>query len=88
MRQRVWAQLELYDQRARDRLGGVAGRAGRRRVDALDVERRPVAGRHPQFTAFPAGFRVVDAAFEPLGEEAHRIGHAQLDDLAADQRMQ
>src|SRR5437899_8805131 len=50
--------------------------------------RRAVARARPQRARFPAGIGVVNAAFEPLREKTHRIGHTQLDDLAADQRVQ
>jgi MFS transporter, AAHS family, 4-hydroxybenzoate transporter len=47
MREGVGAELEFDDERARRGLRRGAGRAGRRRVDALDVERRAVARGHP-----------------------------------------
>jgi len=43
MRQRVGAELEIDDERARQCCLGFAGGAGGRRVDAFDVERRAVA---------------------------------------------
>src|SRR5437899_8997064 len=49
--ERIGAQLEMHDQRAGQ---GLAGRAGTRRVDALDVHRRSVARGHPQSSALPA----------------------------------
>src|SRR5262249_2293141 len=80
--QRIGAQLEVHDQRARQ---GLARRSGARRVDAFDVHGRAVAGRHPQPPALPPGLRIVDAAVDALGEEAHRIRHAQLNDLSVGQ---
>ena len=53
---------------------------------ALHMERRAAAERRPQSAALPAGIGIVDAAVEALGVEAHRIGHAQDDELAVDQR--
>src|SRR5215471_10259630 len=88
MRQRIGAQLEVHDQRARQRLRGLAGGARGRGVDAFDMHRGAVAGGHPQTTALPASIGVVDAAVEALGKEAHRIRHAQLDHPAADQCME
>src|SRR5260370_12231666 len=52
------------------------------------MARRWVSRGHPEATAFPAGLRVVDAAVDPLGEKAHRIGDAQFDDLPANEGMQ
>ena len=34
----------------------------------------------------PAGIRIVDAPLHPLGEESHRVRHAQGDELAVHQR--
>jgi hypothetical protein len=54
-------------------------------IDALDVLRRAVArGRHraPFQPAFGPSLRPSSP-----GEEPHRIGHAQFDDLAADQHV-
>jgi hypothetical protein len=67
---------------------GFAGGAGGWGVDAFDVEGGAVARGHPQAAALPADIRVVDAAVDPLGEEPHRVGHAQFDNLAADQHAQ
>src|SRR2546427_6719724 len=83
--ERIRTQLEVHDQRAGQ---GLAGRAGTRRVDALDVHRRSVARGHPQSSALPAGLRIVDAAVHALGEEAHGIRNAQLDDLPVRQRVE
>ena len=80
--------LELDDQRARQGRLGLAGGAGGGSVDAFDVERRAVARGHPEAAPLPAGVLVVDAPVDPFGEEPHRVGDTQLDDLAADQRMQ
>src|SRR5260221_12426179 len=88
MREGVGAELELDDERARQGLWRRPWRARRRRVNALDMLRRAVTRSHPQRTALPAGLRVVDAAFEPLGEKAHRIGDAQFDEFAVHQRVQ
>ena len=48
----------------------------------------PIAGRHPEPLALPPGRRIIDAAVDSLGEEAHRIRNAQLDDLPKRQRVQ
>ena len=40
----------------------------------------------PQAAALPAGVRIVDAAIEALGIEAHRVGDAQHDHLAVLER--
>ena len=47
MRERIGAELELDDQRTRQGRRGLAGGAGGRRVDALDVLRRAVARARP-----------------------------------------
>src|SRR4029453_15257941 len=78
MRQRIRSKLEMHDERARQ---GLARRARARRVDALDVHGRAVAGSHPEPSPFPARIRIVDAAVDALGEEAHGVGDPQLDDL-------
>src|SRR5262249_39978865 len=83
--QRIRAQLEVHDERTGERL---ARRAGTRRVGAFDVHRRAVAGRHPQSPALPPGLRIIDATVDALGEKAHRIRHAQLDDLSIRQGVQ
>src|SRR5262245_54935325 len=85
VRQRGRGPLEIHDQRARQRL---ARRAWARRVDTFDVHRRAVAGRRPEPAALPSGLRIVDAAVDALGEEAHRVGDAQLDDLAVRERVE
>src|SRR5215472_12743995 len=79
---------EFDDERARQcRLCG-AERARRRRIDSLDMLRRAVARGGPQRAALPAGVRIVDAAFEPFAEKPHRIGYAQFDKMAVDERVQ
>ncbi len=88
MRERIGTQLELHDQRARQRCRRLARSAGGRRVDALDMLRRAVARGRPQGSPLPAGVRIVNAAFETFGEKAHRVGDAQFDNLATDQRVQ
>jgi hypothetical protein len=88
MRERVGAELEVDHERARQGRLGFAGGARSGRVDAFDVEGGAVARGHPQAAALPADIRVVDAAFEALLEGPHRVGHAQFDNLAADQRAQ
>src|SRR4051794_32588186 len=40
----------------------------------------------PQRASFPSTFRIVDASFRPFGKEAHRIRHAQGDELSVYQR--
>ena len=47
MRQRIGAELEFDDERARQGLGCGARGAGGRRVDAFDVERCAVTRGHP-----------------------------------------
>src|ERR1700730_10851010 len=74
-RQRVRADLELIDLR-------------RRSLAGLAMERRAVAVRRPERAALPAGVRIVDAAIDPLGEEAERIGDDHVDPLAVDERHQ
>src|SRR5262249_9952888 len=55
---------------------------------ALGVERRAVAIGRPQSPPLPAGIGVVDASVEAFGEEAHRIRHAELDELAVHEHVQ
>ena len=62
-----------------ERLGALA---------VLHQPRRAVAARAPQTAAFPAGFRIVDAAVEAFGVKAERIGHSQQNHLAVFQRDQ
>src|SRR5438445_7717926 len=85
VRGRFRPPLKAHDQRAGQRL---TGRARARCVDALDVHRRAVARGHPQPLALPAGFGIIDAAVHALGEESHRIGDAELDDLAVRERVE
>src|SRR2546426_11041041 len=85
MRERIGAQLEVHDQRAGQGLARSAGTGG---VDAFDMHGRSVARGHPQSPALPAGFRIVDAAVHALGEEAHRVRDAELDDLPIRQRVE
>src|SRR5579871_6611654 len=75
MRKRIGTELELDDLRQR----ALAG---------LAMERRAVAVRRPQGAALPAGVRVIDAAVDPLGEEAERIGDPHVDPLAVNERHQ
>ena len=88
MRKRIGAELELDDQGTRQCRRRLAGNAGRGGVDARDMLRRAIARARPQGAPLPAGVRIVDAAFEPFGEEPHRIGYAQFNKLAVDQRVQ
>src|SRR5881296_3222028 len=69
LRERIWAKLELHD-------------LARRPLATLDVERRPGAVGRPQPFALPASVRIIDAAVHPLGVEAHRIGNAQVHEMA------
>src|SRR3954447_24391339 len=71
--ERVGAELELHD---------LAGRA----FAGLQVEGRAVAVGGPEPAPLPARLRVVDAAVEPLGVKAHRVGDPQVHPLAADER--
>src|SRR5438034_5464513 len=52
------------------------------------MERRAVARGGPDATALPAGVRVVDAAVERLGVEAHGIWDHDVDHLAVLERDQ
>src|SRR5262245_31433358 len=52
------------------------------------MERGAVARGRPQFATLPTYVRVIDATLQTLGKEAHRVGHPQLEDSVADQRMQ
>src|SRR5213594_1730993 len=51
---------------------------------ALDVVRRAARIGRPHALALPAEARIIDAAIETLGVEAHWIGHAQGDELAVE----
>src|SRR4051812_10083251 len=73
MRERIRAQLKLYELR-------------RLALAAFAMEWRAVAGARPHATAFPAAIRVVDTAVDQLGEEAHGIGHDEVDHLAVLER--
>src|SRR6478672_13495082 len=55
---------------------------------AFEMERRAVAGGGPDAPAFPAGIGIIDAAVHALGEKAHRVRHAHLDELAIHQRVE
>src|SRR5262245_50269593 len=68
-RQRIGPQLEVRRQRLRA-------------LAAFDQPWRAVAVAAPQTPALPAGFRIVDAAVKPLGEEAGRKGTANRHNLA------
>src|SRR5262249_26244201 len=72
--QRIGPQLELHH---------LAGRA----LAAFDVIGRAARIGRPQTFAFPASIWIIDAAIETLGVEAHRIRHAQRDELAVHQRL-
>src|SRR5258708_16308294 len=54
----------------------------------LVVEHRAGPRRRPQALALPAGVGIVDAAIHVLGEEAERVGHPQVDELAVDDPQQ
>src|SRR5688500_3146492 len=64
----------------------------------VNLARRPLARFHvkwrtradggPQAAPLPARLRIVDAAVQPLGVEAERIGHANHDPLAVLEREQ
>ena len=73
--ERVGAQLEVRRQRLRA-------------LAPFNQPRRAVAVGRPQAAAFPAGFCIVDATVKPLGVEAKRIGHAQVQHLAVLERDQ
>src|ERR1700722_16942708 len=73
--ERIGAKLELHY-------------LGQGSLAALVVERRPVAIGGPQAAALPAGIGIVDAAIEALGEEAHGIGDAQLDEFSVQENVE
>src|SRR5688500_5537411 len=60
----------------------------RRARPRLHMERGARADRGPQASSLPSRGGVVDAAVHPLGEEAHRIGHAQYDPTPVVEREQ
>src|SRR6266516_685183 len=68
-RERIGAELELHD-------------SGPVLLAAFDVEHRPGGVGRPQRPSLPAGVRIVDTPFGPLGVEAHRIRNAQRDPFA------
>src|SRR3984957_16186373 len=55
---------------------------------AFAVEVSPGAGGRPHAATLPAGLRIVDPAVGVLGEEAERVGQADVDELAIDQSQQ
>jgi len=73
--ERVRAKLEVQD-------------LARRPFAAFDVKRCSGSVGRPQPLALPAGFRIVDPAVQPFGEEAARIGHANDDELPIRQGQQ
>src|SRR3954463_9514655 len=77
---------DSFCERVRPHLQLVDLRAVRRA--ALVVEHRARARHGPHALALPPGLRVVDAPVGQLGEEAHGIRHAKIDDLAVDHRHQ
>src|SRR5258706_16314689 len=64
-----------------DYLAGLALAAFKMRLRTSGILR-------PQTPALPAGVHVVDAPVEILGEEAHRIRHADRHKLAVDKRIE
>src|SRR5262245_45021423 len=66
-RQRVGAELEFQH------LAGLP-------LAAFDMIRRAAGVGRPDPAALPATIGIVNAPIEPLGMEAHRIGHAQRDE--------
>src|SRR5437867_9458157 len=52
---------------------------------AFEMEIGSAAIGRPQFLTFPPGIRIVDAAINILGEEAHRIRDREIDELAGHQ---
>src|SRR6266446_7136321 len=64
-----------------DDLAGLALAAFKMRLGTAGILR-------PQAPSLPTGAHVVDAPVEILGEEAHRIRHADRDPFAADERVQ
>src|SRR5579872_84356 len=67
--QRIRPQLELH---------GLAGCA----LAAFEVPRSARGIRGPESLALPAGFRIIDAAVQALGEEAHRVGNSHHQELS------
>src|SRR5437868_1515001 len=49
----------------------------RRALSSFHMEWRPRAHGRPEAASLPAGVRIIDAAVEPLGVEAHRIWDTQ-----------
>src|ERR1700742_3420265 len=72
VRKRVGTKLEPHRARAVRR-------------SALEVEHRPRSVGRPQAVALPAGRGILDTAVDILGEEAHRIGNGEIDELAVDE---
>src|SRR5215470_4238954 len=71
----IGTELELHD---------LAGGA----LVAFEMERGAGGEGRPHRPPLPAGLGIVDAPVHALGVEAHRVRHAQVDELAVDQREQ
>src|SRR5258708_24038968 len=73
MCERIGAKLEAYGARAI-------------LLAAFEMEHGALAIGGPQALALPAAIGIIDPAIDVFGEEAHRIGHRDGDELAIDQR--
>src|SRR5690242_20945813 len=71
----IGTELELHD---------LTGRA----LAAFEMERGAGGEGRPHRSPLPAALGIVDAPVHALGVEAHRVRHAQVDELAVDQREQ
>src|SRR5687767_13973604 len=78
--------ISLLGQRIRPELE--PDRFTRGALPALHVERGASADSGPETTPLPVGVRIVDAAVQPLGIEAHRIRNAKDDPLSILQHKQ
>src|SRR4030095_7834953 len=81
-----WELTDLLRQRIRPHLE--SNQLARRALAALHVERRARRDRRVDALALPASLRIVDAPVHSLREEPHRVGHAQREELAVDEREQ
>src|ERR1700722_14684349 len=72
--QRRWADLKMDDQR----LHALA---------PFLVPRRPIAARDPKAAPLPTRGGVIDSTVDTLGIKSQRIGNAERDEPAVDQRV-
>src|SRR5262249_58598139 len=70
-----------------ERIGAKLNSHGLRTIGdaAFEVKVGSAAVGRPERFALPSGIRIVDAAIDILGEEAHRIGNGSIDELPVDQ---